>query len=70
MLIYSYSSIIHFNVIICSPIVLRPRLEKVVQGHLDIMYVCMYIRLEQLTNRNIDNTEINVRVNDSSKQLI
>ena len=34
------------------------------------MYVCMYIRLKQLTNRNIDNTEINVRVNDSSKQLI
>jgi len=30
----------------------------------------MYIRLKQLTNRNIDNTEINVRVNDSSKQLI
>jgi len=55
MLIYSYSSIIHFNVIICSPIVLRPRLEKVVQGHLDTdsRLLCRHTRWSLMSKRDV-----------------
>jgi len=33
------------------------------------VYVCMYIRLKQLTNRNIDNTD-NKRKSKPNKQIV